>query len=71
VLRAGDVPHSLLVTSRASYEVVHKAAEIGCRLVAAISAPTALAVELAREAGMTLVAWARPPRLTVYAGTLP
>jgi len=71
VLRAGDVPHTLLVTSRASYEVVHKAAEIGCRLVAAISAPTALAVDLAREAGITLVAWARPPRLTVYAGTLP
>jgi formate dehydrogenase accessory protein FdhD len=70
VLRSGDAPHTLLVTSRASYEVVHKAAEVGCRLVAAISAPTALAVELAREAGITLVAWARPPRLTVYSGTL-
>jgi len=69
-LRAGEVPHTLLVTSRASYEVVHKAAEIGCRLVAAISAPTALAVQLARDAGVTLVAWARPPRLTIYAGTL-
>jgi len=71
VLRSGAVPHTLLVTSRASYEVVHKAAEAGCRLVAAISAPTALAVQLAREAGLTLVAWARPPRLTVYTGTLP
>jgi len=70
VLRSGDVPHTLLVTSRASYEVVHKAAEIGCRLVAAISAPTALAVQLARDAGITLVAWARPPRLTVYTGAL-
>jgi formate dehydrogenase accessory protein FdhD len=70
VLRAGRVPHTLLVTSRASYEVVHKAAEAGCRLVAAISAPTALAVELAAEAGLTLVAWARPPRLTVYTGAL-
>jgi formate dehydrogenase accessory protein FdhD len=70
VMRAGQVPHTLLVTSRASYEVVHKAAEVGCRLVAAISAPTALALQLAQEAGITLVGWARPPRLTVYCGTL-
>jgi formate dehydrogenase accessory protein FdhD len=69
-MRLGDPPHTLLVTSRASYEVVHKAAEAGCRLVAAISAPTALAVELAVKAGVTLVAWARPPRLTVYCGVL-
>ncbi|HXL97463.1 MAG TPA: formate dehydrogenase accessory sulfurtransferase FdhD [Steroidobacteraceae bacterium] len=70
VMRAGQVPHSLLVTSRASYEVVHKAAEVGCRLVAAISAPTALALRLAQEAGVTLVGWTRPPRLTVYCGAL-
>jgi formate dehydrogenase accessory protein FdhD len=70
VMRAGLTPHSLLVTSRASYEVVHKAAEVGCRLVAAISAPTALALRLAQEAGVTLVGWTRPPRLTVYCGEL-
>ena len=70
VMRAGGVPHTLLVTSRASYEVVHKAAEVGCTLVAAISAPTTLALKLAMEAGMTLVGWARPPRFTVYCGTL-
>lgn len=67
-LRAGLVPQSLLVTSRASFEVVHKAAQAGCALVAAISAPTALAVRLAEEAGITLVGFAREPRLTVYAG---
>jgi formate dehydrogenase accessory protein FdhD len=70
VMRAGAVPHSLLVTSRASYEVVHKAAEVGCALVAAISAPTTLALSLAKEAGVTLVGWARPPRLTIYCGEL-
>ena len=70
VMRGGAVPHSLLVTSRASYEVVHKAAEMGCALVAAISAPTTLALSLAREAGVTLVGWARPPRLTIYCGEL-
>jgi formate dehydrogenase accessory protein FdhD len=70
VMRAGQLPHTLLVTSRASYEVVHKAAEVGCRLVAAISAPTALALRLAQEAGVTLVGWTRPPRLTLYCGQL-
>jgi len=70
VMRAGQVPHTLLVTSRASYEVVHKAAEVGCRMVAAISAPTALALRLAQEAGITLMGWTRPPRLTVYCGEL-
>ena len=70
VARAGGRPHSLLVTSRASYEVVHQAAEVGCRLVAAISAPTALAVKLATDAGITLIGWARPPRLTLYSGEL-
>ncbi len=70
VMRQGLRPHSLLVTSRASYEVVHKAAEVGCTLVAAISAPTALALQLAQEAGVTLVGWTREPRLTVYCGAL-
>ena len=70
VMRAGGQPHSLLVTSRASYEVVHKAAEAGCRLVAAISAPTALALKLAQEAGVTLIGWTREPRLTLYWGQL-
>ncbi len=70
VARAGATPHSLLVTSRASYEIVHKAAEAGCVLVAAISAPTALAVQLAAQAGITLVGWVRPTRFTVYSGEL-
>lgn len=73
-LRAGATPCELFVTSRASYEVVHKAAAVGIGLVAAISAPTALAVRLAAEAGLTLVGFARGPRHTVYteadAGTL-
>jgi formate dehydrogenase accessory protein FdhD len=67
-LRADAVPRELLVTSRASYEVVHKAAAVGIGLVAAISAPTALAVRLAGEAGLTLVGFARDARHTIYAG---
>lgn len=70
VMKAGGNPHGLLVTSRASYEVVHKAAEVGCSLVAAISAPTALALRLAEEAGVTLVGWTREARMSVYCGRL-
>lgn len=57
-----------LVSSRASYEMVTKTARAGIQLLAAVSAPTTLAVRLAEEAGLTLVAFARPGRLTVYAG---
>lgn len=56
----------LLVTSRASYEMVHKAASANIALMAAISAPTSLAIELAHEAGMTLIGFARGDSLTCY-----
>ena len=69
-LRAGLEPRALLVTSRASYEIVHKAAQVDIGLVAAISAPTALAVRIADEAGIVLIGFARGRRLTVYAGDL-
>jgi formate dehydrogenase accessory protein FdhD len=66
---AGDLaPHALLVTSRASYEVIHKAAQAGCSIVAAISAPTAMAVRIAAQAGVTLIGFARGDRMTVYEG---
>lgn len=55
-----------LVTSRASYEMVQKAASAGIGLLAAVSAPTAFAARLAEEAGLTLVAWVRAGRLTAY-----
>jgi formate dehydrogenase accessory protein FdhD len=65
-LRQGVKPLALLVTSRASYEIVHKAAQVGIANVAAISAPTALAVRLAIEAGISLTAFVRGDRLTRY-----
>ncbi|WP_232820962.1 formate dehydrogenase accessory sulfurtransferase FdhD [Dyella sp. C11] len=56
-----------VVTSRASYEMVTKAASAGIAVLAAISAPTALAVELARSAGITLIGFARPGSHNIYA----
>lgn len=55
-----------LVTSRASYEMVTKAALAGITVLAAISAPTALAVDLARDCGLTLAGFVRPGRYVLY-----
>jgi FdhD protein len=68
MLREGIDPQRgfALITSRASYEMVTKAATAGISLVAAISAPTALAVHLARDCGVTLVGFARPGRHVIY-----
>ncbi|EQD38245.1 Formate dehydrogenase, subunit FdhD, partial [mine drainage metagenome] len=57
----------VLLTSRASFEMVQKCAATGITFVAALSAPTALAVRLARESGLTLVAFAREGQHVVYA----
>jgi FdhD protein len=66
--RAGNDPELgfALVTSRASYEMVTKATSAGITVLAAISAPTALAIELARSAGITLVGFTRPGSHNVY-----
>jgi FdhD protein len=56
-----------LVTSRASYEMVQKAAAAGFRLLAALSAPTELAVKLAEISGLTLLGFVRSGRHTLYA----
>jgi FdhD protein len=63
-MRAAD--GFVIVTSRASFEMVQKTTVLGASLLVAISGPTGLAVRLAEQAGVTLVGFARGDRLTVY-----
>lgn len=58
----------LLMSGRVSFEVMQKALAVGIPAVAAISAPTSLAVEFARESGQLLVGFLRPPQMNVYSG---
>ena len=57
----------MLITSRASYEMVQKCATVGIPFLVALSAPTAFAVRLAQRTGLTLVAFARADQHVVYA----
>ncbi len=61
-----DIPVILIVSGRVSFEIVQKAWIAGIPIVAAISAPTSLAVDLAKAAGVTLIGFLRPGGLNIY-----
>lgn len=67
-LKAGVDPTSgfVVVTSRASFEMVQKTTVLGAPLLVAISGPTGLALRVAQQSGLTLVGFARPGHHTVY-----
>jgi FdhD protein len=58
--------HILAVSGRSSLEIVQKALAAGIPIVAAVSAPSSLAINFARECGQTLVGFLRPPTFNVY-----
>ncbi len=70
-LMAGELPISgraLLTSSRASFELVQKAAMAGIGMLVAVSAPSSLAVQLAEETGLTLIGFTSAAGFNIYSG---
>lgn len=70
-LLRGDLPlsrHVMMVSGRGGFEIIQKALAAGIPILASVSAPSGLAVKLARELGLTLIGFLRERRFVVYSG---